>query len=235
MPPDDKRERQRLLPSLNELRRKEGFLSSESMGELADSLSLSIGDVFGTATFYSFFPTEPTGKHVIRICKSVPCHMQDAEMIIDAVQKELGINPGETSADKRFSFEQSRNWKEYEEQEFESYRKHNPPQSVKKPEIWKLYQFGQWLPEAMKKLDAILHNASVNSHFNFSTFGNHLDGDKIRKERGVEDGNIFLANVIEIIFLWLGLVVDCFSLEISENVEFLVKQKENLLVSLGEV
>ena len=105
MPPDDKRDLQRLLPSLNEVRRKEGFLSSEAMGDLASSLSVPLGDIFGTATFYSFFPTEPAGKHVIRICKSVPCHLQDADMIIDAVQKELGIIPGETSADNLFSFE----------------------------------------------------------------------------------------------------------------------------------
>lgn len=105
MPQNDARDRGRLLPLLKEMERKEGYLSRESIDEIATSLSLPLGEVFGTATFYSFFPIEPTGKHVIRICKSVPCHLKDAEMIIETVGKELGISPGETTTDKRFSFE----------------------------------------------------------------------------------------------------------------------------------
>lgn len=72
---------------------------------MAESLSVSVSDVYGVTTFYSFLSIKPLGRHVIRICKSVPCCLQDAEMMIEAIEGELGILPGETTADRRFSFE----------------------------------------------------------------------------------------------------------------------------------
>jgi NADH:ubiquinone oxidoreductase subunit E len=68
-------------------------------------LGLSVSEVYGVTTFYSFLTTKPSGKHVIRVCKSVPCCMKDAEMIIDWINTELEINPSETTSDGRFSFE----------------------------------------------------------------------------------------------------------------------------------
>jgi len=59
--------------------------------------------VYGVTTFYSFLSTWPLGRHVIRICKSVPCCMKDAERLIEWVGKELGIGPGETTPDGRFT------------------------------------------------------------------------------------------------------------------------------------
>jgi NADH:ubiquinone oxidoreductase subunit E len=75
------------------------------MAETARSLGLPISEVFGTATFYSFLSTRPLGRNVIRICKSIPCYLKNAEMIIDSVAQEIGIKPGGTTADGKFSFE----------------------------------------------------------------------------------------------------------------------------------
>ena len=99
------RGRESLLAVLEEEQRKSGFISKEFIAGVAQSLNLSIGEVYGVATFYSFLATEPLGKHVIRVCKSVPCYLKDSQMIIQGVQKELGITPGEASPDGRFSFE----------------------------------------------------------------------------------------------------------------------------------
>jgi NADH:ubiquinone oxidoreductase subunit E len=73
--------------------------------DMAKDLGLSVGEVYGVTTFYSFISTKPLGRHVIRVCKSLPCCMQDAEKVIDWVHAELAINPGDTSEDGRFSFE----------------------------------------------------------------------------------------------------------------------------------
>ena len=81
-----------------------GYVPEEFITELAQSLNISISEVYGVVTFYSFLSTKPTGKNVIRICKSLPCYLKSSKMIIESVADELGIKPGETTPDGRFSF-----------------------------------------------------------------------------------------------------------------------------------
>jgi NADH-quinone oxidoreductase subunit E len=81
-----------------------GYVSEEAMNHIAQDLELPLGHVYGVTTFYSFLSTEPLGRHVIRICKSVPCFLQNGETVAASLQKELGIAPGETTADGRFTF-----------------------------------------------------------------------------------------------------------------------------------
>lgn len=99
------RERELLLDMIKEEQEKNGGVFQAVMTEMAASLGVSVGEVYGVTTFYSFLSTEALGRHVIRICKSVPCHLQDAEMLIECIQKEIGIGPGETTADGRFTLE----------------------------------------------------------------------------------------------------------------------------------
>ena len=94
-----------LLVLLEEAQGKLGHLSPELMTEVAESLDIPLSDVYGVATFYSFLSTRPQGKNVIRICKSLPCLLKNGETLAESVAREIGINPGETTADGRFSFE----------------------------------------------------------------------------------------------------------------------------------
>ena len=103
--PAKSKKRDELLVRIEDEQRKSGYLSPGVMVDLAQSMGLSLSDVYGVATFYSFLSTRPTGKHVIRICKSLPCHVNDAEMVIEGIYREIGIRPGESTVDGRFSFE----------------------------------------------------------------------------------------------------------------------------------
>ena len=94
-----------LLIRLETAQDKADYLSRELIAELAESLGLSISEVYGVATFYSFLCTKPQGRNVIRICKSLPCLLKDAQIIIKGVQKAIGIGPGQTTPDGKFSFE----------------------------------------------------------------------------------------------------------------------------------
>ena len=94
-----------LLRMIKEEQAKSGYISEDAIGNIAESLGLTVSDVYGVTTFYSFLSTKPLGRHVIRICKSVPCCLKDAEMMIDWIGEELGIAPGETTPDGRFTFE----------------------------------------------------------------------------------------------------------------------------------
>jgi NADH-quinone oxidoreductase subunit E len=99
------RDRDILLGMIKAEQLNSGYVSEEFMVGMAKNLGLSVGEVYGVATFYSFISTKPLGRHVIRVCKSLPCCMQDAELVIAWITAALEINPGETTADGRFSFE----------------------------------------------------------------------------------------------------------------------------------
>jgi len=94
-----------LLILLQKAQDKFGYLSQGLMVELAESLDISVSEVYGVATFYTFLSTEPQGKNVIRICKSIPCYLKNCQTIINSVEQEIGIKPGETTPDGKFSFQ----------------------------------------------------------------------------------------------------------------------------------
>ncbi len=93
-----------MLELLQEAQSKTGFISKEAMTKIAETLNVSKSDVYGVATFYSFLSIKPQGRNIIRICQSLPCHLKDGQAVIDCIAKELGIKPGETTADKKFTF-----------------------------------------------------------------------------------------------------------------------------------
>jgi NADH:ubiquinone oxidoreductase subunit E/ferredoxin/Pyruvate/2-oxoacid:ferredoxin oxidoreductase delta subunit len=94
-----------LLPLLKKAQDRSHHVSSKFMVKTADSLNLSLSEVYGVSTFYSFLSTKPLGKNVIRICKSVPCYLQGSQMILQSIENEIGIRPGEVTRDRRFSLE----------------------------------------------------------------------------------------------------------------------------------
>ena len=94
-----------LLILLAETQSKFGYLTGELLIEVAKSLGLSISEVYGVATFYSFLSTKPQGRNVIRICKSLPCILKNSQTIIESVVREIGIKPGESTPDGKFSFQ----------------------------------------------------------------------------------------------------------------------------------
>jgi len=94
-----------LLELLREAQNRFGYLSEKTIVKIAKSLDIPISDVYGVATFYSFLSTKPQGRNVIRVCKSLPCYLKNTETIIQSLEQEIGIKPGETTRDGRFSFQ----------------------------------------------------------------------------------------------------------------------------------
>ena len=98
-------DRKDIILKLKEAQKRFGYIPEEVIRSLAESLDLPVNEVYGVTSFYSFLSTKPLGRNVIRVCKSLPCYLKNSEMIIEAVGKELEIMPGETTADRRFSFD----------------------------------------------------------------------------------------------------------------------------------
>jgi NADH-quinone oxidoreductase subunit E len=97
------RTRESLLPILQDLVVQNRFLSRQDMVDVARELDISAADVFGTATFYSFLDTEPRGRYVIRICKTISCSMKGKNEILSTIEEILKVNLGETTPDRKFS------------------------------------------------------------------------------------------------------------------------------------
>lgn len=95
--------RNSLMPILQGVVQQERMLSEEAMLKIAEELDLSSAEVYGTASFYTFLDTIPRGKNVIRICKTITCHMKGKDEIISALENELNIKVGETTSDKKFT------------------------------------------------------------------------------------------------------------------------------------
>ena len=97
------RTRESLLPIMQAVVEREKYLSEYSMIEIAKQVDIPAAEVYGTATFYSFIETKPTGEYIIRICKTITCAMKGKNQVLFAIQNMLKIKLGETTPDKRFS------------------------------------------------------------------------------------------------------------------------------------
>jgi len=97
------RKRESLLPIVHEVINQYYFLSEESMTAISSELNIPTAELYGTATFYSFFDTKPQGKYIIRICQTIVCDMKRKEDIVDAIYEMLRIRPGETTNDGKFT------------------------------------------------------------------------------------------------------------------------------------
>ena len=90
---------------LREEQGRTGYISEQFIERIAGSMALPISEVYGVATFYHFLSTRPLGRNVIQVCKSLPCYLKSSQLIVDTVRVELGIAPGQTTADGRFSLQ----------------------------------------------------------------------------------------------------------------------------------
>lgn len=95
--------RNSLMPILQGIVQKEHYLSEEAMLDVARELDLSAADVYGTASFYTFLDTVPRGKNIVRVCKTITCHMKGKDEIINAISNQLKVKVGETTHDKKFT------------------------------------------------------------------------------------------------------------------------------------
>jgi NADH-quinone oxidoreductase subunit E len=97
------RRRESLMPILQGIVEKHNYLTDEAMVEVARELDISAADVYGTASFYTFLDTNPRGKYVIRICKTITCSMKGKGDILNTIEDMLKIKVGETTSDRMFS------------------------------------------------------------------------------------------------------------------------------------
>jgi len=87
------------LPALRLAQERHGWLSPDVFREVADALELTPAYCMSVASFYDMFHLEPVGEHMVEVCTNVCCGLVNAQAVLEAFERELGIEPGETTAD----------------------------------------------------------------------------------------------------------------------------------------
>lgn len=98
-------QRGNLIPLLQSIQERHSYLSAVSMEMVAKHLGISPSEVYGVATFYNQFRFHPPGRHQIRVCLGTACHVAGGDIILENFERKLGIQEGETTADREYSVE----------------------------------------------------------------------------------------------------------------------------------
>ncbi len=99
------KKRSNLIPILQKVQHKLGYLPRVAMLEIARHLEIPDIDVYGVVTFYNQFRLNPPGKHSIKVCLGTACHMKGGYITLEAWQRRLSIGPRETTPDREFDLD----------------------------------------------------------------------------------------------------------------------------------
>jgi len=94
-----------LIPVLQKVQGELGYLPEEAISEIAKFLGLSRSEIYGVASFYAQFRFERQGEHTVRVCQGTACHVRGGRRIMQSVAHQLGVEPGRTTDDYKFSLE----------------------------------------------------------------------------------------------------------------------------------
>jgi NADH-quinone oxidoreductase subunit E len=94
-----------LIPILQRAQAIYGYLPMEVLQDIADRLDISLGKVYGVATFYAQFYLQRRGRHVLRVCDGTACHVKGAPALLTAVEDEYGIGADATTEDGQLTME----------------------------------------------------------------------------------------------------------------------------------
>jgi NADH-quinone oxidoreductase subunit E len=99
------RKREELIPILQKVQEEFGYLPEGAMASIARFTRVPEANVYAVATFYAQFRFAPIGKQHIMVCRGTACHVRGAPRILEKLQKQLGIEEGETTEDREYSLE----------------------------------------------------------------------------------------------------------------------------------
>ena len=94
-----------MMVVLNQLQTQIGFISPSMQNYVANELKVPVSTVHGVVSFYSFFTTQPRGRHTIKFCMGTACYVGGTPQLIEKAKSLLGIEPGETTPDGEITLE----------------------------------------------------------------------------------------------------------------------------------
>jgi NADH-quinone oxidoreductase subunit E len=97
--------REKLIPILQEVQEEEGYLSRPAIHRIGEHLRVPVADVYGVATFYNQFRFKPAGRYQVTVCRGTACHVKGSLRVLETLQQELRVEPGQTTPDGCFGLE----------------------------------------------------------------------------------------------------------------------------------
>ena len=97
-----------LILILNDIQNEFGYIPLPVQHIVSDRTGISLSEIYGVVTFYSYFSLEPKGKYVIGVCLGTACYVKGAQQILDCFCEILGIKPGQTTEDGLFTVDSLR-------------------------------------------------------------------------------------------------------------------------------
>ncbi len=94
-----------LMMILSAIQNEFGYIPLEAQEIVSEKTGISVAEIYGVVTFYSFFSLKPKGKYVIGCCLGTACYVKGAQQVIDKFSEILGIGPGETTDDGLFTID----------------------------------------------------------------------------------------------------------------------------------
>ncbi|MDO4801682.1 MAG: NAD(P)H-dependent oxidoreductase subunit E [Prevotellaceae bacterium] len=94
-----------LMMILSDIQKEYGYIPLEVQEIVSEKTGVSVAEIYGVVTFYSFFSLKPKGKFVIGCCLGTACYVKGAQQVIDKFSEILGIAPGETTQDGMFTID----------------------------------------------------------------------------------------------------------------------------------
>jgi len=95
-----------IMPALWLAQDQEGWISAEAIEYIADRIGTYAAKVFELATFYTMYQLKPVGRYHICVCRTLSCWLRDKQEIVDYLETDIGIKPGQMSEDGKFSLEE---------------------------------------------------------------------------------------------------------------------------------
>jgi len=98
-------DRTNALAILQDIQREYNYLPREALEMTAQGLDIPVGEIYRLVTFFTSFSLQPKGEYMCKVCLGTACHVRGGPRILEALERELGIKAGETTADGKFSLE----------------------------------------------------------------------------------------------------------------------------------
>lgn len=98
-------ERMHMLAILQDIQREFNYLPRPALEQIAEQMGTSMGEIYRLATFFKAFRLHPRGEHMLKVCLGTACHVIGGKRILEHLERELGIEAGQTTPDGKFSLE----------------------------------------------------------------------------------------------------------------------------------
>ena len=97
--------KEQLISLLQDIQVEFNYIPQDVLIRISQNLEIPLSQVFSVATFFHAFSLKPRGRHTVTVCLGTACHVKGGQRLVDKIARDFGLEPGETTADEKFTFE----------------------------------------------------------------------------------------------------------------------------------